>query len=105
TWAVRLVCAMARDNNLPFGSALARVSAGSGTPLLPVLVAGALAMLILLVNLNSAKLMEAIVAVSVVWANLAYLLVTGPLLYRRLRGWPRTGGCGVPGGFTLGRSG
>jgi urea carboxylase system permease len=105
TGAVRLIFAMARDNNLPFAPALARVSARSGTPLLPVLVAGGLAVTILLVNLGSPKLMNAIVAVSIVWANLAYLLVTGPLLVHRLRGWPGKGGCGLPDVFSLGRWG
>jgi hypothetical protein len=69
------------------------------------LLTGFLAVLILFVNLNSPKLVEAIAAVSIVWANLAYLFVTGPLLVRRLRGWPTIGGCGVPGVFTLGRWG
>jgi len=105
TGAVRLIFAMARDNNLPFGRALAHVSSRSRTPFVPVLVAGGLAMLILLVNVNSPKLMEAIVAVAIVWANLAYLLVTGPLMFKRLRGWPKQGGCGVPGVFSLGRWG
>jgi urea carboxylase system permease len=105
TGAVRLIFAMARDNNLPFAPALARVSRRSGTPVLAVLVVGAGAMLILLVNIDSPKLIDAIVAVSVVWANLAYLLVTVPLLWRRCRGWPGKGGCGVPGIFNLGRWG
>jgi amino acid transporter len=105
TGAVRLIFAMARDNNLPFGSALARVSGASGTPILAVLVVGAVAALILVANINSPKLMAAIVAVAVVWANLAYLLVTVPLLVRRFQGWPAKGGCGVPGIFALGRWG
>jgi urea carboxylase system permease len=105
TGAVRLIFAMARDNNLPFGSALARVSVGSGTPVLAVLAVGAVAALILLVNLNSPNLISAVVAVSVVWANLAYLLVTAPLLVRRLQGWPAKRGGGVPGVFSLGRWG
>jgi hypothetical protein len=48
---------------------------------------------------------EAVVAVSIVWANLAYLLLVGPLLVRRLRGWPSHGGPGVAGVFRLGRWG
>ena len=105
TGAVRLIFAMARDNNLPFGSALARVSGVSGTPILAVLVVGAVAALILVMNINSPKLMAAIVAVAVVWANLAYLLVTVPLLVRRFQGWPAKGGCGMPGIFALSRWG
>ena len=105
TGAVRLLFAMARDNNLPFSRALAHVSSESRTPLVPAVVAGVAAMLMLLVNVNSPKLMEAIVAVAIMWANLAYLLVIAPLVLRRLRGWPRRGGCGLPGTFGLGRWG
>jgi urea carboxylase system permease len=105
TGAVRLIFAMARDNNLPFSRALARVSGASRTPILPALVAGVLAILLLLVNVNSPKLVEAIVAVAIIWANLAYLLVTAPLLVRRLRGWPGQGGHTGPDIFGLGRWG
>jgi urea carboxylase system permease len=105
TGAVRLIFAMARDNNLPCGRALARVSGASRTPVVPAVVAGVLAVAVLLVNTNSRKLMDAIVAVAILWANLAYLLVTAPLLVRRLRGWPRKGGCGAGGTFSLGRWG
>jgi urea carboxylase system permease len=87
--AVRLIFAMARDNNLPCGAALSRVWGRSHTPVLPTLAAGGLAVLVLIVNLNAPKLIEAIGAVAIVWANLAYLLVTAPLLVRRLRGWPK----------------
>jgi urea carboxylase system permease len=105
TGAVRLIFAMARDNNLPFAVAMARVWGRTGTPVLPVVLTGAAATVILVINLNSKKLMDAIVGVSIVWANLAYLLVTLPLLRRRLRGWPAKGGCRTTGVFSLGRSG
>jgi urea carboxylase system permease len=104
TGAVRLIFAMARDNNLPLSRTLARVSDTSRTPVVPAVVAGVLAVLILLVNVNSPKLVNAVVAVSIVWANLAYLMVTAPLLLQRLRGWPQWGG-GVPGAFRMGRWG
>jgi amino acid transporter len=86
--AVRLIFAMARDNNLPFSVALARVSRTSRTPIVPALVSGVLALLILVVNVDAPKLIVSIGSVAIVWANLAYLLVTVPLLVRRLRGWP-----------------
>jgi urea carboxylase system permease len=105
TGTVRIVFAMARDNNLPFARALSRVSPTSRTPVVPVLVVGALAFLILLVNVNQPKVVGAVVSVSIVWANLAYLMVTFPLLLRRLRGWPGKGGSGADGLFTLGRWG
>jgi hypothetical protein len=46
-----------------------------------------------------------VVAVSIAWANLAYLLVVAPLLVRRLRGWPARGGSGAKTVFALGRWG
>jgi amino acid transporter len=97
--------AMARDNNLPFSRRLARVSPATRTPILPAVLAGGLALLILLVNLDLPQVIQTVVAVSIVWANLAYLLVTGPLLVRRLQGWPGRGGSGVRGVFALGRWG
>src|SRR5262249_4381675 len=65
------------------------------------LLAGA----ILVVFANFKKLTEIVAGVAVLWANLAYLFVTVPLLWHRLRGWPAKGGRPVPGGFTLGRWG
>jgi urea carboxylase system permease len=105
TGTVRIVFAMARDNNLPFARSLSRVWGRSRTPIVPVLVTGTLAFLILLVNINQPNVVGAVVAVSIVWANLAYLMVTFPLLLRRLRGWPGKGGSGAKGLFTLGRWG
>jgi urea carboxylase system permease len=105
TGAVRLMFAMARDNNLPFSRTLAQVSGSARAPPVPALVVGILAIVFLVLHVESEKLMDAIVAVAIVWANLAYLMVTAPLLLRRLRGWPKQGGCGVPGVFSLGRWG
>jgi urea carboxylase system permease len=105
TATVRLMFAMARDNQLPFGARLAHVSPRSRTPLVPAVVAGVLAAGFLVVNLNIAGFIDLVAAVAVLWANLAYLLVTGPLLYRRLRGWPGRGGAAADGLFRLGRWG
>jgi amino acid transporter len=102
TGTVRLLFAMARDNNLPFSRSLARVSESTRTPVVPALLTGGLAAGILLANINFARVLSAVTAVSIVWANLAYLLVTGPLLWRRLRGWPARGGSGAKGVFALG---
>lgn len=101
--AVRLLYAMARDGELPGACRLARVSPRTQVPTFAVFLSGGLAGGILLANLNFPKVVEAVVSVSIVWANLAYLLVVGPLLVQRLRGWPRKGGSGVPGLFRLGR--
>jgi urea carboxylase system permease len=102
TGTVRMMFAMARDNQLPFGRVLARVSETSRVPLVPAVLVGVLAALVLVVNVNSPKLIGAIIPVSIVWANLAYLLVTAPLLVHRLRGWPGPRGKGL---FSLGRWG
>jgi urea carboxylase system permease len=102
TGAVRLMFSMARDNQLPFGRILARVSETSRLPLVPALLTGTLAALALVENVNSPKLIDAVIPVAIVWANLAYLLVTTPLLVRRLRGWP---GPDTEVRFSLGRWG
>jgi urea carboxylase system permease len=105
TGAVRLTFAMARDNRLPFGWLLARVSPTSRIPLVPAVVAGILAMLLLLLNVDLPNVVKTVTAMALIWANLAYLLVTIALLWRRLRGWPRYGGSGAKHLFALGWSG
>ena len=100
--AVRLMFSMARDGSLPFSNALARVHEGSRTPTLPALVIGIAAALLLVVNVNFPKVVEVLASVSIVWANLAYLFVTVPLLFQRIHrpelGHDREG-------FSLGRWG
>ena len=82
---VRLIFAMARDNNLPFAHALAHVQSWSKAPIAPSIVVGVLAAAILVVNVNLPNVIEMLCSVAIVWANLAYLLVTAPLLMARLR--------------------
>jgi amino acid transporter len=103
--AVRLLFAMARDNSLPFSAALARVSATSRTPIVPALVAGVLAAFFLVINVLIEGLLELVVPVAILWANLAYLLVVSPFLSLRLRGWPAQDGSGATNGFALGKWG
>jgi urea carboxylase system permease len=86
--AVRLIFAMARDNNLPFARFLSRVQHTTQTPIAPAVVTGILAAIILLLNVNLPRIIETVCSVAVVWANLAYLMVSVPLLINRLRGWP-----------------
>ncbi len=105
TGAARLLFAMARDGSLPFARWLAHVSPHTRTPTSPVLIAGGAAIALLMVNIDFKQVVEAIVSVSIVWANLAYLLVTVPLLARRWRGWPEKNGSGVTGLIALGRWG
>jgi urea carboxylase system permease len=103
--AVRLLFSMARDNSLPCSEALARLPESSRTPLLPAVLLGACAVAILLVNLDSPRVVEVMTSVAVAWANLAYLFVTVPLLFRRLRGRSRAGAPRAEGLFHLGRWG
>src|SRR5262249_21088753 len=105
TGCVRVMFAMARDNNLPFGRAVARVSEVTRTPLVPSLVVGVAAAGILLVNAVFPEFIDLVVPVAILWANLAYLLVTVPLLLLRLRGWPGHGGPRGNGLVPLGRWG
>jgi urea carboxylase system permease len=83
--AVRLMFAMARDNNLPMAHALAHVSARTRAPIVPAIVIGVLASAILILNINLPHVIEMLCSVAIVWANLAYLMVTLPLLIARLR--------------------
>jgi urea carboxylase system permease len=103
--AVRMMFAMARDNNLPFGHALSRVSETSRTPVVPAVVAGLLAAAILLVNVWLPGAVDLVAPIAILWANLAYLLVTLPLLVRRMRGWPGDAGPDGRRAFALGRWG
>jgi amino acid transporter len=102
--AVRLVFAMARDGLLPYSRALASVSHVSRTPILPVFVIGTVAIAVLVANINLPKLIELVTMIAALWANLAYLIVAGTLLRRRLQGWPHRDPSDHVG-FSLGRWG
>jgi urea carboxylase system permease len=82
--SVRLVFAMARDNNLPFAHRLSRVSERTRAPVSQSVLVGILAATILVLNINLPNAIETLCSVAIVWANLAYLLVTVPLLLARL---------------------
>jgi urea carboxylase system permease len=89
TAAIRLTFAMARDNALPFGEKLARVNPKSQTPIVPAIVIGLIAVLILMVNIGQPKIFTVLTSIAVIMIYLAYLMVTGPLLLKRLqRQWP-----------------
>jgi amino acid transporter len=83
--AVRLMFAVARDNNLPLAQALAHVTPRTRAPIVPAVVIGALASAILILNVNLPHVIEMLCSVAIVWANLAYLMVTFPLFLTRLR--------------------
>jgi urea carboxylase system permease len=110
---VRLIFAMARDNCVPFARTLALVPHTTRTPIVPAVVTGAAAAIILLLSVNLPRIIEVLCSVAIIWANLAYLMVSTPLLLMRLRGWPRSlrtegePGAGSDAGriFSLGRWG
>jgi urea carboxylase system permease len=105
TGTVRLIFAMARDNTLPFSSTLARVSAASRIPTVPALLAGILAAAILVINVDFPDVIKVVTSLAILWANLAYLLVTAPLLVQRLHGWPAGGDMPQRRLFRLGKFG
>jgi urea carboxylase system permease len=82
--AARVLFAMARDRAVPGWRWLRRVHPRHGSPDAASLAVGAAAGGLLLVNWDHDKVMTAVVCVSIVWANLAYLLTTAPLLWHRL---------------------
>jgi urea carboxylase system permease len=105
TAGIRLMFAMARDNALPGAARLARIDPKRKTPIIPAILIGVVAVLILVVNIGSPEIFTAVTSVAVIMIYLAYLLVTGPMLVKRLRGeWP--GPDAKAGGyFSLGRWG
>ncbi|HVN43692.1 MAG TPA: amino acid permease [Steroidobacteraceae bacterium] len=105
TAAIRLTFAMARDNALPFGEKLARVNSSTRTPIVPAVLIGVIAELILVLNIGQPKIFTVLTSIAVIMIYLAYLMVTGPLLHKRLRGqWPPAD-LAAGGYFTMGRWG
>jgi amino acid transporter len=102
TAAIRLAFAMARDNNLPASSLLAKVSPRFQTPVLPAVIIGVLALAILVVNIRQPQIFTVVTSIGIIMIYLAYLGVTVPMLVARLRGkWQPEG----DGRFSLGRWG
>ncbi|MEY2533597.1 MAG: hypothetical protein QOF29_1507 [bacterium] len=105
TAAIRMMFAMARDNNLPAGAHLARVDPKHKTPVIPAVVIGVLALLILVVNIRQPQIFTVITSIGIIMIYMAYLLVTVPMLRARLQGrWPREA-ARTEGYFSLGRWG
>lgn len=101
TAGIRLAFAMARDNNLPAASLLAKVSPRFQTPVLPAVIIGLVGIGILLINVNQPQIFSVITSIAIIMIYLAYLAVTLPMLVQRLRGnWTP-----VKGRFSLGRFG
>ncbi|MFI0965694.1 amino acid permease [Streptomyces sp. NPDC021080] len=107
TAAGRMLFSMARDGRLPFSGRLAKVDPRTGMPSAPALVVGVLAAALLLLNFASPDAFLAIGTTCIVMLYLAYAMVTGPLLVRRLRGRFAAEGTDETGAplFSLGRWG
>jgi urea carboxylase system permease len=107
TAACRMLFSMARDKQLPFSGRLAKVDPRTGMPSAPALVVGVLAAALLLLNFASPDAFLAIGTTCIVMLYLAYAMVTGPLLVRRLRGRFTADGADETGAplFSLGRWG
>ena len=107
TAAARMIFSMARDHVLPFSAQLARVSPRTGTPVLATVVPGVGAAICLLVNVGNAGLFLGLASVCIMLLYVAYLLVTVPLLLRRVRGEALADGVDEDGRplFSLGRAG
>jgi amino acid transporter len=89
TSCIRMMFAMARDGRLPFGPQVARVSGRGKVPIVPAIVVGLCAIVLLAINIGNQSAFLALTSVAIIMFYLAYLCVTGPLLLRRLRGtWP-----------------
>ncbi|MBB2992965.1 urea carboxylase system permease [Mycolicibacterium iranicum] len=105
TAAIRLSFAMARDNALPFGERLASVHPKTQTPIVPAVTIGIISIVILVVNITNPQIFTVLTSIAIIMIYLAYLMVTGPMLKKRMRGeWPpkdlKEGGY-----FTMGRWG
>ncbi|MFB8278415.1 amino acid permease [Nocardia colli] len=100
----RLMFSMARDGKLPFAERLAAVHPRFGTPVLPAVIIGVLGIGLLVLNLGNAAIFATLASVCIVTLYLAYLLVTVPLLVRRIKGMPADEGTEA-GLFSLGRLG
>lgn len=98
----RLMFSMARDGKLPFSQALSTVHPRFGTPVWPAVVIGALGIGLLVLNLGNPAIFATLASVCIVSLYVAYLLVTVPLLLRRIKGLPAVDD---PSLFTLGRWG
>jgi urea carboxylase system permease len=87
--AVRMIFAMARDNNLPFGRWLAHVHPTRKTPANASITVGVLAIATLAVMITQPQIYVVLSSIGIVLIYGAYLLVTAPMLRNRLRGrWP-----------------
>ncbi|MEU0394879.1 amino acid permease [Streptomyces sp. NPDC006208] len=92
TSATRMLYSMARDRQMPCSTMLAKVPRRTGMPAAAAVAVGVLAALLLLLNFLSPEALLAIGTTCIAMVYLAYAMVTGPMLVRRLRGqWGEPG--------------
>jgi urea carboxylase system permease len=108
--AIRMMFAMARDNALPFSSQLSKVHPERKTPTVAAIVIGVAAIIPLIVNVSQPAIFTILSSISIVLIYLSYLLVTVPMLRRRIgKKWPLPDGgensSHSEAGFSLGRWG
>ncbi|MBV9165225.1 MAG: amino acid permease [Solirubrobacterales bacterium] len=90
TATIRMLFSMARDNKLPFGSQVARVSGRRKVPIVPALLTGILAIAVAAINVSNQSAFAAITSIAIIMFYICYMGVTVPMLLRRLRGqWPK----------------
>ena len=90
TATIRMLFSMARDDRLPAGSAVARVSGHRKVPVVPALVTGILTLVLLAINVGNQSAFYVLTSLAIIMFYLAYLGVTAPMLVRRFRGtWPK----------------
>ena len=106
TAAIRLTFAMARDNALPVRRAAREGRSEDPDAGGPAVVIGVLAVLILVVNIGQPQIFTVLTSIAIIMIYLAYLMVTGPMLQKRLQGRVAAEGSEGSGGyFTMGRWG
>jgi urea carboxylase system permease len=101
TATTRMMFSMARDRVLPFSEGLSKVNARTGTPIRPAILVGVLTVGLLAINIKNPLVFTALASVCIMLLYVAYLMVTGPMLLKRLRGEIPD----APGLFSLGRWG
>jgi urea carboxylase system permease len=100
--SVRILFAMGRDNNLPFGKQLASVSGKRRVPVTPAVFVGILSLAVLAFNIYNRYAVQIIISLGIIFMYLAYLGVNVPLFRKRMNGWPDNAPTNQPGLFRLG---
>ena len=73
-----MMFSMARDNRLPFGSAVARVSGHRKVPIVPALVTGILALVLLAINVGNQSAFLVLTSLAIIMFYIAVPRGHGP---------------------------